>query len=442
MHTQAAPDPFVDWFRSSSPYIHAHRRRTFVISFDGEALLDPNFTHHVHDFALLNSLGVRLVLVHGIRPQIEQRLKKMGIKSAYKDGFRITDQTALECVKEAAGSVRVELEAMLSMGLPDSPMAGAAIRVASGNFVTARPLGVRDGVDFCHTGEVRRISAAAIREQLERGGMVLISPIGYSATGEVFNLSAEDVAMSVASALQADKLLLLIGQDCVANDSKQLIKQITSDQAEGLLSTQGTIAEDIEPHLKAAVSACQAGVGRAHLINWKTDGVLLRELFTRDGIGTLVSKAPFEKLRPASIDDISGILKLIEPLEASGLLVRRSRENLEIEIENFWVIERDSMVIGCAALHAFPNQGIGELACLAMHSDYRGECRGKRLLEQIEAKAELLEITRLFVLTTQTTHWFREHGFEPAQFDQLPVERQALYNYKRNSKILVKALKS
>ncbi|MFM8330727.1 MAG: amino-acid N-acetyltransferase [Candidatus Methylumidiphilus sp.] len=430
---------FVRWFRDASPYIHAHRGRTFVVSFGGEALADGLFDNLVHDFAVLNSLGVKLVLAHGMRPQVEQRLRARGHQMRYANGLRVTDAAALACVKEAAGTVRVEIEALLSMGLANSPMAGARIRVASGNFVVAKPLGVRDGVDFGHTGEVRRVDVEGIRAALDRGDVVLLSPIGYSPTGEVFNLGAEEVATSVAAALRADKLLLLTEQDGVSADGSA-IRQLTTEEAERLLQSGDGLDAAFAPHLRAAVHACRNGVRRTHLLNRRTDGATLLELFTRDGIGTLVSLSPFETLRPAEIKDVAGILELIRPLEKKGVLVKRTREHLETEVHDFSVIERDGLIIGCAALHPYLPEAMGELACLALHPDYRGDDRGERLLEHVEAKAQRLNLRKLFALTTQTAHWFREHGFAPATVGDLPAARQACYNPQRNSKILLKGL--
>lgn len=431
---------FVDWFRNSSPYIHAHRGRTFVVSFGGEAVADGLFANLVHDFALLNSLGIRLVLIHGVRPQVEQRLQARGAELHYVGGLRVTDDVALECVKEAAGTVRVEIEALLSMGLANSPMAGARIRVASGNFVVAKPLGVRSGVDFGHTGEIRRIDVEGIREKLDHGNVVLLSPVGYSPTGEIFNLSHEEVATAVAGALRADKLLLLTERDCRSLADGRTLAQLTTREAGELLQDGKTLDEEIRPHLKAAVVASQSGVQRAHLINRHIDGAILLELFTRDGVGTLVSSSPFEEMRAACINDVGGMLDLIRPLEESGVLVPRTRENLEREIGDYSVIERDGMIVGCAALHVYAEDKTGELACLALHPQYRGEKRGERLLAYLEAKARKEGLERVFVLSTQTVHWFRERGYEPARISDLPRSRQALYNYGRNSKVLAKPL--
>ena len=429
---------FVRWFRDSSPYIHAHRGRTFVVAFAGDAIADASFESHVHDFALLNSLGVRLVLVHGIRPQIEARLQKLNQPSRYQQGLRITDDSALMCVKEAAGMVRVELEALLSMGVANSPMAGAKIRIASGNFVVAKPIGVRDGVDFCHTGEVRRIDAESISEKLDRDNVVMLSPIGYAPTGEVFNLRAEEVATAAATALKADKLIFMMEQLSDQFTTEQ--PQITSSEVEQLLVTTANLADEVKHHLESAVTATLGGVDRVHLVNRKQDGALLLELFTRDGTGTLISATPYEQLRIATSLDISAIEALLAPLESEGVLVKRSRETLTATIDDFIVIERDGLIIGCAALHRFSDALCGELACVALHPDYRDGERGKRLLQASEQRALEAGMTTLFALSTHSSGWFLEQGFVKATVDDLPDERRAGYSEKRFSRVVVKTL--
>ncbi|HEY0635999.1 MAG TPA: amino-acid N-acetyltransferase [Gammaproteobacteria bacterium] len=433
-------EQFVRWFRGSSPYINAFRGRTFVITFGGEMLTEEQFPGLVHDIALLNSLGVRLVLVHGARPQIEERLRESDIEWHYANGVRITDIETMACVKEAAGSVRVDIEALLSMGLANSPMAGAAIRVTSGNFVTAQPLGVRDGVDYQHTGEVRRIDHKAIQRQLDEGNIVLLSPLGYSPTGEVFNLTAEDVATAAGSALHAEKLVYLIDGPGAFDPQGELIREMDLNDAAQWLACCADQSEHLAKCVAGAVRACGKGVRRAHLINRHVDGSLLLELFTRDGIGTLVTAETYEGMRQATIDDVGGLLELIEPLEAEGVLVRRSRELLEMEIDHFFVLERDRMVIGCAALYPFTGEHVGELACLAVHASYRKEGRGDDLLEYAEKRARQLGIKRLFVLTTRTAHWFLERGFREGDLTDLPVKKQAMYNYQRRSKVFIKPL--
>lgn len=429
---------FVNWFRNSSPYIHAHRNRTFVIFFSGATATEADFDNLIHDFALLKSLGVRLVLVHGIRPQIDERLLQQGGTPKFHHHLRITDATTLQYVKQAAGLVRVEIEALLSMGISGSPMAGAKIRVASGNFVTAKPLGVLEGIDYCYTGQVRRIDAPAIHQQLDQNNVVLISPIGYSPSGEVFNLSAEEVATEVAIALQAEKLILLTDRACLSPDDKQPIQQLTTDQACALLRQETEIPEAVARSLQAAIQSCRKGVERAHLIDRHLDGALLLELFTRDGVGTLISANEFETVRSATLDDIGGIMELIKPLEQKGILVKRSREKLEMEIGDYVVIERDGLIIGCTAFHVMQDKQNAELACLAVHPDYRKGSRGNRLLEYLINNARKQGIKRLFVRSTQTVHWFIERGFNTCKIDDLPEPMKSAYNYQRNSKVLFK----
>lgn len=429
---------FVNWFRDSSPYIHAHRNKTFVINFGGEALLDPDFDHLVHDFALLKSLGIRLVLVHGIRPQIDERLQKLDAPALFHKNLRITSDLALQCVKEAAGTARVEIEALLSLGIANTPMAGYGLRVASGNFVTAKPIGVIDGIDYGHTGEVRRIDGAAISRQLDQDAIVLISPIGYSPSGEVFNLSAEQVATQIAIALKAEKLILLTEQGFSYPENGEPIQQMTTAEARSFLDHHPGLPNTVSLPLKAAIQSSNAGVGRIHLIDRRTDGALLLELFTRNGIGTLVSEAPFEDIRSATLDDIGGILELIKPLEQQGILAKRTREKIEMEIADYIVIERDGLIIGCTALHAHRHGHFGAIACLAVHPDYRGGARGNRMMEHAYRKAKKLGLKKLYVLSTQTAHWFIERGFQTTDFNHLPEPLKILYDPERNSKILVR----
>ena len=433
---------FVDWFRQSSPYIRAFRGRTFVITFGGEMLADAQFSTLVHDLALLNNLGIRLVLVHGARPQIDKQLKQLGAEIKIINGLRVTDDAALECVKQAAGAVRVEIEAQLSMGLSAMPLAKCPIKVVSGNFVTAMPLGIRDGVDYLHTDEVRKVDAEAIRGHLQQENIVLLSPMGYSPTGEVFNLTAEAVATEAAKQLKADKLIMLTDMDGIPESGRKIIRELTQREAQQILDGKRKLKDSIRVTLQHAVSACLGGVSRVHLINRHTDGALLLELFTRDGIGSLISSASFEDIRRATIDDVGGILDLISPLEQEGILVRRSRELLEIEIDYFSVIERDGLIVACAALYPYPEDAVGELACLAVHTDYRNEGRGDALFNFLIRQARAMGITKLFVLTTRTAHWFRERDFKPASIDVLPVKKRQMYNYQRNSKVFIKDLTS
>lgn len=430
---------YVSWFRNSSPYINAHRNRTFVIMISGEAIEETSFHHIIHDLALLNTLGIRLVLVHGARPQIASRLSARKMETRFEQHTRITNMDSMESVLDAVGAIRLRIEGLFSMGLANSPMHNASIQVVSGNFVVAKPMGIHDGFDYQHTGEVRRIQTDAINRQLDSGAVVLLSPVGCSPTGELFNLNSEEVASTAAIALKADKILFM-GDDAGVQDEDGLIREITPQQAGKLLAKQVINNENTERQLTAACHAASNGVARAHLINFREDGALLRELFTRDGCGTLVTRDSYENTRSAYIEDVGGILELIEPLEEAGILVRRSRERLESEIKRFTIIERDGMTIGCAALYPLDNGQAGELACVAVHPDYRSAQRGKKLLEHIEKRARSQQMKHLYVLTTQAAHWFQEQGFAPVSVDTLPGDRQDAYNYQRNSKVFRKTL--
>ena len=436
----AHPDAqFISWFRSVAPYFHTFRGKTFVLAFGGEIFAEGKFVELAHDINLLHSAGIRVVLVHGSRPQIEIQLKHRKAKSRYAGGLRITDPVALECVKEAVGLLRVEIDALLSLGLPNSPMAGAVINTVSGNFITAQPMGVHDGVDFQYTGSVRKVDAQAISGCLDAGNIAIVSPVGYSPTGEVFNLAMEDAAVATAAALRAEKLIFF--SDAPVEDKEgELLPELTAQEAAELLGRGNRLTADTRLYLAHAVEAVRGGVQRAHVISRKVPGALLIELFTHEGSGTMITADKVVKLRPAAIDDAGGILKLIEPLEEDGTLVRRGRELLEREIDRFSVIEHDGVIVGCAALYPFLSARSAELACLVVRHDYRDQGYGERLVRHIELQARARKMKKLFVLTTRATHWFIERGFTEANIAALPKEKKELYNYQRRSKVLAKQL--
>jgi len=426
----------IDWFRHTSPYIRAHRGRTFVIYLGNGALTSPQFTNVINDLALLHLLGIRLVLVHATRGEVEQALDALGISSQLHGGVRITDPEVLGVVSDVAATQRLQLESQLSQGLPDSPMRGARLRVVSGNFITARPVGIVDGVDYLLTGAVRRLDAAGMAAALDNQAIVLLSPLGFSPTGEVFNLSSDEVATAAAVALGADKLIIMDRAEGLSDAQGQLLRQCTVAAANELNLDDPQLAMRRD----TACRACEQGVNRVHLLSYERDGALLDELFTTDGAGTMVSQVPFEQHRPATVDDIAGVLELVQPLEETGVLVRRSRERLEQEISNFTLLERDGRVLACAALYPSACATMAEIACIVTHPDYRGDGRARHLLDLLAERAAELGMRSLFVLTTQTTHWFLEQGFEACSLEDLPEERQQLYNLQRNSKVLIKHL--
>lgn len=430
---------YVKWFRHSTPYINRHSDKTFVLMLPGEAITHANFHNIVHDIALLCSLDVRLVLVHGARPQIDERLQVADTFSHFHKNLRITDSESLSFVIQAIGEARTIVEAALSTSLPNSPMHDADMQVISGNFVVAMPYGVIEGVDLQHTGKVRKVNTKSLNAALDSGAVVLLSPIAYSPTGEIFNLAFSDVATHVAGAVKADKLLAFVEGNGVTDADGNLIRQLSLQECKEYLADNGEhISFDLQQAISACYLSCLQGVQRAQLISYSTDGALLTELFTRDGLGTMIYSGQYEQLRVANIDDVAGILDLIRPLEEQGILVRRSREVLETEINKFHVMDKDGTIVACAAL--YPYGDMAELSCVATHPDYRNGGRAAALLEQMEAQARKQKIKQLFLLTTQTAHWFIEQGFVQGKLEDLPIAKQELYNYQRNSKIFVKQI--
>lgn len=429
----------VDGFRQSAPYVNAHRGKTFVVMLGGEAMQQAGFRSIINDIALLNTLGIKVVLVYGARPQINAALEQAGLTPQYHHRIRVTDDDSFRLIKQVAGALQLDITARLSMSLSNTPMHNAQINVVSGNFVIAQPLGVDDGVDYHHSGRVRRIDVNGIKRQLEQNCIVLMGPIAASVTGESFNLTAEEIATQVAIKLKADKMIGFTEEGGIVGDDGEIIAELMPNYAESMLlqlEQRQRVCAASMAFLHAAITASRAGVPRCHLVSSSQNGALLQELFSRDGIGTQIVTEAAERLRQATINDIGGILDLIRPLEEQGLLVRRSREQLEMEIDQFVVIERDGLVIGCAALYPFPEENVGEFACLAVHPNYRDADRGSLLLKNIIQVARQRRYDRLFALTTRSIHWFLEHGFEIKDVSDLPEKKQRLYNYQRRSKIL------
>jgi amino-acid N-acetyltransferase len=434
-----APAQFVRWFREVAPYVHDFRGKTFVIGFGGELERDGVLNTLIQDLSLLSALGVKLVLVHGSRPQVNEQLRLKGFDTQFGSGTEPTSPEALECAKEAAGEIRLDIEAAFSQGLPNTPMSHAQIRVISGNFVTARPVGVIDGVDYMHTGAVRKMDIDAINSIIHQRAIVLLSPLGFSPTGEAFNLAMEDLATSAAVALRAEKLIFLT-QDCtVRDDDGSVDTELARADADSLLAS-GSLDEETARFLGYASLAVKRGVARAHLVPYTLDGSVLLEIFTHDGVGTMVVEDTLDDLRPATVDDIGAIVQLIEPLEEDGTLVPRGRSVIERDVEKFTVLEHDGVIYGCVALIPYLEDDMAEMACLIVHPEWQSAGEGEMLLRHTEARARAMGAKRLFVLTTRTSHWFMKRGFVRGGISDLPKEKQAHYNRSRNSLVFMKKL--
>ena len=440
---------FVPWFRSVAPYIHMHRGSTFVVAIAGEAIAAGKLQNIAQDLALIQSMGVKVVLVHGFRPQVNEQLRAKGHAAKYSHGMRITDEVALDCAQEAAGQLRYEIEAAFSMGLPNTPMAGSTIRVISGNFITARPVGIVDGVDFQHSGLVRKVDVAGIARTLDHGAMVLISPFGFSPTGEAFNLTMEEVATSVAIALQADKLVFLteipgIRMNPLEPESEEnpIDTELPLATAEQMLASLPAAQQptDTAFYLQHCVKACKGGVDRSHIIPFAVDGSILLEVYVHDGIGTMVIDEKLEELREATADDVGGILQLIEPFEKDGTLVKRDRTEIERDIGNYTIIEHDGVIFACAALYPYPEGKTGEMAALTVSPQSQGQGDGEKVLKRVEQRARAMGLDSIFVLTTRTMHWFLKRGFMQVDAEWLPDARKRKYSWDRRSMVFVKKL--
>ena len=430
---------FVAWLRGVAPYIHAFRGKTFVIGIAGELVAAGKLNALVQDLSLLHAMGMRIVLVHGFRPQVEEQLRLRGVASRFVNGVRVTDAISLECAKEAAGELRLDIEGAFSQGLANTAMAHSQVRVVSGNLIAARPVGIVDGVDFMHTGLVRKIDTNIIKFALNTGVIVLLSPLGYSATGDAFNLIMEDVAAQTAIALDADKLIYVTETNGVADIAGKLLTEISEAKANEILKGDH-IPSDVRMYLKHALKACEGGVARAHILPFSLDGSVLLELFLHDGVGSMVVEETLEALREATLDDVGGIINLITPLEEDGTLVKRDRSLIEREIENYTVIEHDGIIFGCAVLSTFGDEKMGEMACLAVNKQVQSQGDGERILRRIEQRAKAIGLDKIFVLTTRTAHWFLKRGFKVADIDALPAVRRASYNAQRKSQVLIKQL--
>ncbi|QCU90609.1 amino-acid N-acetyltransferase [Thiomicrorhabdus sediminis] len=419
---------FINTLRQSTRYIEQHRGKTCVIYIPGEFMAEKQSVAQLcQDIGLLHNLGLKLVLAMGANQQLNEAFAAENFAEIYHQQFRITTTEMIPCFQKTIGLLRSQFEASFSQANSHQPNPPTLV---SGNWVVAQPKGVVEGIDFQHTGKLRKIQHKAISDCLESGQVALLTPIAYSLTGEVFNLNTLEQACQIAATIEADKLMIYGSESQLKGLAKQMslpqLKQLKADNIE-------------QQQLIEQISVLQNKVKRIHLIAQIDPSALLLELFTRDGVGSMIFSDRYHQLRAAQIDDVCGILSLIEPLEQSGVLVKRSRERLELEIENFSVIQRDDLIIGCAALYASGND-MAELACLAVSKEYQGQELGFELLKHLEQQAKQLGYKTLFLLTTHTHHWFIEHGFVLGDISMLPDEKQSLYNYQRQSKVLVKPL--
>ena len=437
---------FVEQFREASKYINEFSMQTFVIAFSGDIIHDNQLENIVQDINLLQSLNIRIVVVYGIRPQINFLINDKNSNSLVRN-IRVTDQNILAKVIDINGRNKVTIESALSSKKLDLSSGVKDNKVTSGNFITARPLGVIDGVDMQFTGQIRRIDDVSIKNKLNDKEIVLISPLGFSPIGDVFNLSYEQTAAHVSSAIKADKLIYYMNHNGIFNIKGELISELTTEKTKNLIaSVEKKSSPEKAPNisiadfniLKSSMYAIKHNVPKVHLINRNIDGSIIEELFTEKGSGTIFTEYPLELIRQAEIKDIEKIHRLISPLGSKGILINRAKEHIERDIKNFHVIEHNHNLIGCTALYQY--NLMGEIACFAIDSDYQNKGYGNKLLRFCEKYAKKIGLSKIFLFTTQSEHWFLEKNFILGDKNDMPVKRKKLYHPKRNAKYFTKKL--
>lgn len=431
---------FTHAFREAAPYIHYLRGKTLVVAIQSD-LLSGSLNALAADFNLIAALGVRLVLVHGS----EQPLRQLSAQTQYvlsqHENRFVMDKQGLTLLSRVCGQIQAEIQAALSLGFRHALYRSERLRIASGNYLTAKPVGVINGVDMQFAGLVRKVDRQAIEHQLNNQAIVLISPIATSPVGQTYHLSMHDTAQAVAVALHAEKLVFLTDETGILDDRQALIQNLTAQEAQQML-TMTHLSSTQRQMLATAMDALQQGIKRVQILSGRQNGSLINELFTRQGSGTSIAQNAFMKIRPANERDIADIIALIHPLAQRGILLPRNRAYLENHIHEFSVVEHDEQIYACVALKTFADMPDAvELACLVVSEEVRAAGYGDALLDYVVAQACKMGKRRLFALSTQTADWFLEHDFQAAQLADLPPARQQQYlDNQRQSKIFVRSI--
>jgi amino-acid N-acetyltransferase len=433
----------VDLIREVFYYQNRFDGKTIVLKIDYPILNAPHFPQLLKDLAMLRATGIEIILVPGAREWIDAVLKEYDTESAYVDGIRIATQDSIPFIRMAAFDVANRLMTLLT-----AFQANAVI----GNFVRARGIGVIDGVDFQNSGRVDKILNEPLQQILDQGMIPIFPCIGWNAAGKPYNLSSDDIAVAVAEALQAEKLFFVTDSDGVmetrfklpaglVKNSDGLVARLSLEEAEEVLRLNAGNPDPDLKYLALALTACRKGTERAHVVDGRLEGAILREIFSNLGIGTMIyGNNDYESIRPMRADDIGDVLRLMEPLVREGILVTRSEDELTARHGDFVVYSIDDVVHACGALHDY-GEGQGEIAAIATNPVYSHLSMGRKIVSYLVEKAARIGMTRVFVLTTRTIDWFEQLGFVEADFASLPARKGETYNHARKSRIFALDLK-
>jgi amino-acid N-acetyltransferase len=415
-------------------YIPQFREKTFILALDGAIVTDENFATLLLDVAVLRSLNIRVVLVHGASAQIKLLGEEQNVKPSDIDGAGITDAATLKLALNAANRLTHEILEGLSAN---------DLRAASTNVIIAHPMGIIGGVDHQFTGKVERVDTALLQTLLAQDVVPVIPPLGFDGDGRTYRVNSDGVAVAIADALKAIKLIFITSQDGLIYHG-QLIRQMLLSELEKLLQTHGgNFMPELLSKAQHAAAACKSGVPRVHVINGKVDEGLLAEVFSNDGIGTLIYASEYQQIRPAKKKDIRAIQILTKAAVESDELVKRTRAVIEKCLADYFIFEIDKNPVACVALHVYPEQKKGELACLYVNPLHENQGIGRKLIHFVENKARETGLNELLTLSTQAFTYFQSKGgFAEGTPDDLPPARREKYEQSgRNSKVLVKKLK-
>jgi len=418
-------------------YVPRFREKIFVIAIDGDIIASDNFSNILLDIAVLRSLSIKVILVHGASAQIQKLAAERGVTISNADGTGIIDETTLKISIEAATQILNEvMQGLTSVDL----------RAAYANSIIAHPAGILGGVDFLFAGKVERVDTKALHLFLNEGIIPVIPPIGFDGEGKTFRVNSDGIAVEVAEAMRAMKVIFLSSAENLRIDGVE-VRQLSIAETEDLLKKQkAKTAFDFDPRLASklehAARACRQGVPRAHLLNGSVDEALLAEVFSHHGVGAMVFSNEYQQIRRVYKKDVRAVMALIRQSVESDELIRRTRADITAHLEDFWVIEVDRALVGCVALHIYPDSSQAEMACLYVHKNNSGEGYGRKLMAFVEQLAAQKGVREIFALSTQAFAYFQQKGgFVETTPDVLPEERREKYEASgRNSKVLIKTV--